>query len=121
MDRALHNVMLKDGFDARSVIRASFSAAQDKLSARSTLSVELARDKLPGFLFRGLDLLCGNAAQIPSQPEFRKGPNDPLGRIDLPWFYSVAVVMLKLMVIVVIAFAESEEGQEKRIARAASG
>src|SRR5207248_7029695 len=66
-----------------------------------------------------LDLIGGNAAQVLREPQFRERPDDPLGRIELPWFYSIAIVVLKLMVIVMIAFAESEEGQEERIARAA--
>ena len=31
---------------------------------------------------------------------------------SLPWLHSVAVIVLKFMVIVVIAFAHGEEGEE---------
>ena len=86
-----------------------------RLSSSAERSIHL----LAGRLFGGLDLIGGDAAQVLREPQFRERPDDPLGRIELPWLYSIAVVVLKLMVIVVIAFAESEEGQEKRIARAA--
>jgi hypothetical protein len=36
----------------------------------------------------------------------------PLGRVKLPWLHSVAVIVLKFMVIVVIAFAHGEDGEE---------
>src|ERR1700674_721991 len=74
---------------------------------------------LASSLFRGLDLFGGDPAQVLREPQFRERPDDPLGRIELPWLHPIAIVMLKLMVIVMITFAESEESEEKRIARAA--
>ena len=59
------------------------------------------------------NLICRHAAQISNEPQFRKRPDEPLRWIKLPWLYTVTVVMLKLVVIVVIAFAECEKGQEE--------
>jgi hypothetical protein len=38
----------------------------------------------------------------------------------LPWLHSVTVVTLKFVVVVVIAFAHGEKGEEERVARAAT-
>ena len=49
----------------------------------------------------------------------RKSPDDPFGRIEVPWFHAVAVIVLKLMVIVMITFAEGNERHNEGVARTA--
>ena len=61
------------------------------------------------------------AADFEQVLEFRQRPDEPLGRVELPWLHSVTVVMLKFVVVVVIAFAHGEKGEEERVARAAPG
>ena len=43
-----------------------------------------------------------------SQSNFGKRPNNPFGGIQLPWFYSIAIIPLKLVMIVVISFTHGE-------------
>src|ERR1700745_4310126 len=62
-----------------------------------------------------------NAPQTAGQSELRQSPDQPFGRIPLPRLHAVAVIVLKFVVIIVIAFAESEYRHQTRIARAASG
>jgi hypothetical protein len=50
--------MLKGGFDAQSAIERPSALLRINSTLDPPLSVKLDRDKLPGFLFRGLDLLC---------------------------------------------------------------
>src|SRR5438046_4414406 len=61
-----------------------------------------------------------NAAETAGQSELRQSPDQPFGRIPLPRLHAIAVIVLKFVVIIVIAFAESEYRHQKRIARAAS-
>src|SRR5260370_27267738 len=61
-----------------------------------------------------------NAAETAGQSELRQSPDQPFGRIPLPRLHAVAVIVLKFVVIIVIAFAESEYRHQERIARAAS-
>src|SRR5436309_11729935 len=61
-----------------------------------------------------------NAAETACQSELRQSPAQPFGRIPLPRLHAIAVIVLKFVVIIVIAFAESEYRHQKRIARAAS-
>src|ERR1700730_9293381 len=61
-----------------------------------------------------------NAAQTAGQTELRQSPDQPFGRVPLPWFYPVAIVVLKFVMIIVVALAESEYCHQKRIACAAS-
>src|SRR6266446_2428351 len=60
-----------------------------------------------------------NAAETAGQSELRQSPDQPFGRVPLPRFHAVAVIVLKFVVIIVIALAESEYRHQKRIARAA--
>ena len=80
-----------------------------------------AGDSLSNFSLRRSNLIRGSAAQTSDKSQLRKHPDDPLGGIDLPWLDSIAIVILKLVVIVVITFAESEEGEQERVTRAAFG
>lgn len=73
------------------------------------------------FSLRRPDLIRGSAAQPSDKSYLRQHPDDPLGGIHLPWLDPIAIVILKLVVIVVITFAESEKGEEKRVTRAAFG
>src|SRR5260370_3497261 len=61
-----------------------------------------------------------NAAETARQSELRQSPDQPFGRVPLPRLHAVAVIVLKFVMIIVIAFAESEYRHQKRIARAAS-
>ena len=65
-------------------------------------------------------LFRGDATKISGQSDFREGPDDPLCRIEFPRLHSVAVVVLKFVVIIMVAFAESEEREEVGIAGAAA-
>src|SRR5260370_6957988 len=60
-----------------------------------------------------------NAAETAGQSELRQSPDQPFGRIPLPRLHAVAVIVLKFVMIIVIALAESEYRHQKRIARAA--
>ena len=62
---------------------------------------------------RSLNRLAGCAPEAAGQSDFGEEPDDPFRRIPLPRFYSVAIIMLKFMVIVVIAFPEREQRHEK--------
>ena len=53
------------------------------------------------------------------QADFGERPDYPLRRVELPGLYAVAIVVLKFVVIVVIAFAESHERRQPGIASAA--
>ena len=77
--------------------------------------------RVSGFSLRGLNLICRNAAQISNKSYFRQRPDEPLGRVKLPWLHSVTVVVLKFVLVVVIAFAHGEKGEKERVARAAPG
>jgi hypothetical protein len=57
--------------------------------------------------------------ELRGKAEFRQSPNDPLGRIELPWLHAVAVIVLKLVVIVVVAFAKGEDSHEPGVTSAA--
>src|ERR1700737_2512065 len=70
--------------------------------------------------FSGMNSFRRHAAETARQSELRQSPDQPFGRVPLPRLYAVAVVVLKFVMIIVIALAESEQGQQKRIARAAS-
>src|SRR6266705_6900623 len=61
-----------------------------------------------------------NAAETAGQAQLRQSPDQPFGRVPLPRLHAVAVIVLKFVVIIVIAFAESEYRHQKRISRAAS-
>src|SRR4051794_36770236 len=67
------------------------------------------------------DLFRGDAAQIGGEAQLAEQPNGPLGRVELPRFHAVAVVVLKFMMIIVIAFAEGEEGHNPTIPGRAVG
>ena len=51
------------------------------------------------------DFLGGHPAKLFGQTDLGQRPNDPLGGVDLPWLYPVAVVVLKFVVIVMVPFA----------------
>ena len=68
-------------------------------------------------LLGGFDFLRRDAPQTADKPQLRQRPDDPFGRVPLPGLYPVAVVVLELVVIVVIALAKREQGEENRIAR----
>ena len=57
------------------------------------------------------DLFCGDSAQVTDEADLGKDPDDPFRRIDLPGFNSIPVVVLKLVMIVMIPFAESKDRQ----------
>src|SRR5260370_34613985 len=60
-----------------------------------------------------------NAAETAGQSELRQSPDQPFGRIPLPRLHAVAVIVLKFVMIIVLALAESEYRHQRRIARAA--
>src|ERR1044072_1740662 len=70
-------------------------------------------------LLRQENLVLGDAPEVAGETDFRQRPDDPFGGIEVPRFHTVAVVVLKLVVIVVITLAEREDRQEKGISRAA--
>ncbi len=65
------------------------------------------------------DLFRGNSAKLADEADLGQRPDNPFGRIDLPGLNSVPVVMLKLVVIVMIPFAEGKDGEEPRVASTA--
>ena len=79
----------------------------------------MAATRVSGLLLRGLNLSCRNAAQISNKFKFGQCPDEPLGRVELPWLHSITIVMLKFVVVVVIAFAHGEKSEQERVARAA--
>ena len=83
------------------------------------LASRTSATRVSGLLLRGLNLICRNAAQISNKSQFGQRPDEPLGRVKLPWLHSVAVVVLKFVVVVVIAFAHGKKSKEERIARSA--
>ena len=82
--------------------------------------VEVSREETLGLAgFGHEDLGIGDAPEVRGKADFRKGPDQPFGRVKLPGFYAVAVVVLELMVVVVIALSESEDRHQSAVARAA--
>ena len=81
----------------------------------------MAAIRVSGLSLRVLNLICRNAAQISNKFKFGQRPDEPFGRVELPWLHSITVVMLKFVVVVVIAFAHGEKGEQERVARAAPG
>ena len=67
------------------------------------------------------DDLVRDTAQTRDEPEFLKRADAPLGGVELPRLYAVAVVVLKLMVKVVVPLAEGEEGHEPAVLCGALG
>jgi hypothetical protein len=65
------------------------------------------------------DLFRGNSAKLTDEADLRQNPDDPFRRIDLPGFYSIPVVVLKLVVIVMIPFTEGKDCEEPRVASTA--
>jgi hypothetical protein len=65
------------------------------------------------------DLFRRNSAKLVDQANLGQNPDYPFRRIDLPGFYSIPVVVLKLVVIVMIPFAEGKNGEEPRVASTA--
>jgi hypothetical protein len=54
-----------------------------------------------------------DSAQTTRQAELRQNPDQPFRRIPLPRLHAITIVVLKFVVIIVIAFAEGEQRQEK--------
>src|SRR5439155_12090391 len=73
--------------------------------------------RLLGLFLRGSDLVRRDAAQTSDEPQLRQGPDDPFRRVKLPRLHPVSVIVLELVVIIMVALAESEEGEEERVAR----
>ena len=67
------------------------------------------------------DATVRHAAEAIDETELGERPDCPLARIPLPWLHAVAVVVLELVVIVVIAFAEGEEGHDGAVPRTVAG
>ena len=82
-------------------------------------TVRTSATRVSGLCLRRLNLICRDAAQISSEPNFRERPDKPLGGIKLPWLHPIPVVMLKLVVIVMVPFAHGEKGKEERVTRGA--
>ena len=61
----------------------------------------------------GDDLLRGDAAKMRGDSQFGKDPDEPFRRVPLPRFHPVAVIVLKFVVIVVVALAQSEEREKE--------
>ena len=62
---------------------------------------------------RSFNRLAGCAPEVADEPNSGEQPDDPFRRIPLPRFYAVAIIVLKFVVIVVIAFPESEQCHQK--------
>src|SRR4029077_9639222 len=62
-----------------------------------------------------------NTAELADEAEFGKSPDHPLGGIDLPWLHAVAVVVLELVMIIMVAFAQGNDCHKPRVTGAASG
>lgn len=62
------------------------------------------------------DFFVRNGAQIRGQPYLIQQPDRPFGGIELPFANSIAVVVLKFVVVVVVAFAEGADRHEETIA-----
>src|SRR6476469_10039125 len=60
------------------------------------------------------------AAQTARQSDLGESPNQPFRRVPLPWLHSVTIIVLKLVVIIMVAFAQGKQRHEKRIACSAS-
>src|SRR5262249_54374173 len=67
------------------------------------------------------NFLRRSAPKIAGEAEFRERPNDPFGWIDIPEAHAVAIVVLKFVMIVVIAFPQREQREKPGIPRAAFG
>src|SRR5882757_11313328 len=59
------------------------------------------------------------AAQTVRQPDLGETPNQPFRWVPLPWLHSITIIVLKLVVIVMVTFAEGKQRHEKRVSRAA--
>src|SRR6267154_6159561 len=59
------------------------------------------------------------AAQTARQSDLGETPNQPFRWVPLPWLHSVTIIVLKLVVIIMVAFAEGKQSHEKRVSRAA--
>ncbi len=78
--------------------------------------------KTTGFThFREQNFTVRHTSQTFDETELGKCPDRPFGWVPLPWLHAVAVVMLELMVIVVVAFAESQQGHDRAVARGVLG
>src|SRR5215475_5818552 len=60
------------------------------------------------------------AAQTARQSDPGETPNQPFRRVPIPWLHSVTIIVLKLVMIIVVAFAQGKQRHEKRVTRAAS-
>src|SRR5215472_18396294 len=60
------------------------------------------------------------APQTARQSDLRETPNQPFRRVPLPWLHSVTIIVLKLVMIIMVAFAECKQRHEKRVTRTAS-
>src|SRR5205814_6208131 len=59
------------------------------------------------------------AAQTARQPDLGETPNQPFRWVPLPWLHSVTIIVLKLVMIIMVTFAEGKQSHEKRVPRAA--
>src|SRR5438128_1232735 len=55
----------------------------------------------------------GNTPEAGSDTQFGENPDQPLGRIPLPRFHTIAVIVLKFVVIVVVALPEGEDREKE--------
>ena len=53
-----------------------------------------------------------DTTQLLCQADFCECPDDPLCGIELPGLHAIAIVVWKLMVIVMVAFAEGHQGHQ---------
>jgi len=65
------------------------------------------------------DLLGGHSPKPGDETYLGQNPDDPFRWIDLPGFHSIPVIMLKLVMIVMISFAEGKDCEEPRVASTA--
>ena len=61
-----------------------------------------------------------HAAQTARQSDLGETPNQPFGWVPLPRLHSITIIVLKLVVIIMVAFAQGKQRHEKRVARAAA-
>src|SRR5881392_3121726 len=60
------------------------------------------------------------AAQTARQSDLGETPNQPFRWVPLPRLHSVTIIVLKLVVIIMVTFAEGKQRHEKRVTRTAS-
>src|ERR1700730_756030 len=67
------------------------------------------------------DLLSGNTSEFGDKADLREDPDKPLCGVELPRLDAISIVVLKLVMIVMVDFAEGDDRHQPRVAGAAFG